>query len=102
MPSVINRTFPVVNLNQLEFEEVHGYIAGTTNPFLEDKCKWDVLVNVVKNTIRLADSKGKTEMKESSGRRKFKALGITVLEEATKILQEKFVILHLHWYDTAY
>lgn len=50
-----HRVYPYATLNDMSFVDVHGFIAGTANPFLEDKCPWDVLVNLTTNKIRLKE-----------------------------------------------
>ena len=37
---VLNRCFPYTTLNNLDFLQVPGYIAGSTNPIFETHPEW--------------------------------------------------------------
>ncbi|KAJ6228342.1 arf3-interacting protein [Anaeramoeba flamelloides] len=52
---VIRRTFPYANLPTIDlFENVPGYIVGTTNPLFATKNRyWDVICDVKKKTIQI-------------------------------------------------
>lgn len=54
---LMERAFPYVSLTDVIFQDVDGFIAGTTNPYFKEKCDWDVLADLESGKVVIRSPK---------------------------------------------